>query len=112
MANDSDTRFFVNRPASNIHYFTPAQSPPSGTAKPVSGNVQLPNLFTPLRIRGVEFQNRIFVSAGPEVFEVVYSGLNRFCCRFRQCVNTPVKMDTSRIGTWHTWEGSCHVDQD
>lgn len=105
-----DTRFIVNRPAPDIPYFTPAQSPPSGTIKEVSGNAKLPKLFTPLRIRGVEFQNRIFVST---VFEVVYYGLcfSRVCS-FRRCVNTPLKMVTSRTGIWHTWEASYHADQD
>jgi hypothetical protein len=58
-----DTQLVVNRRAPNSSYFTPLQSPPSGTARDDSANGQLPKLFTPLKIRGLEFQNRIFVCA-------------------------------------------------
>ncbi|TVY78173.1 putative NADPH dehydrogenase, partial [Lachnellula suecica] len=44
--------------APNAPYFTPLQSPPAGTA--FSDNP--PTLFTPLKIREVEFQNRIWVA--------------------------------------------------
>ena len=44
--------------APNTPYFTPEQSPPSGTA--VSENP--PTLFTQLKIRDVVFQNRIWVA--------------------------------------------------
>lgn len=47
-----------NVAAPNTPYFTPEQSPPSGTA--VSKDP--PTLFTPLQIRDVIFQNRIWVA--------------------------------------------------
>jgi len=52
-----------NEAAEGIRYYTPAQKPPSGTAvTPQPDNKPVPKLFTPLKIRGVEFQNRIMVS--------------------------------------------------
>ena len=52
-----------NRPAPNTSYFTPAQNPPAGTAvDPQPDGKAIPTLFKPLKIRGVEFHNRIFVS--------------------------------------------------
>jgi hypothetical protein len=51
-----------NTPAAGVPYFTPAQSIPSGTAyDPQPKGQQIPSLFKPLKIRGVELQNRIFV---------------------------------------------------
>ena len=47
-----------NPPANGAPYYTPAQTPPSGTA--LSDNP--PKLFTSLAIRGVTFQNRIFLA--------------------------------------------------
>jgi len=53
----------VNAPAPNTPYFTPAQVPPSGTAlNPQPDGNPIPKLFQPIRIRGVEFHNRIFLS--------------------------------------------------
>ncbi|TFK48943.1 FMN-linked oxidoreductase [Heliocybe sulcata] len=49
-----------NTPAPGISYFTPAQIPASGTLDPAEQ--QKPILFTPIKIRGLEFQNRIFLS--------------------------------------------------
>lgn len=52
----------VNKPAPATPYFTPAQVPPSGTAvDPQPDGKPIPTLFKPLKIRGLEFQNRIFV---------------------------------------------------
>ncbi|KAI0628110.1 FMN-linked oxidoreductase [Trametes polyzona] len=52
-----------NRPAPNTSYFTPAQYPPAGTAvDPQPDGKPIPTLFKPLKIRGVEFQNRIWLS--------------------------------------------------
>ncbi|TFK73404.1 FMN-linked oxidoreductase [Pluteus cervinus] len=48
----------ANVPASGVPYFTPAQVPPAGTAV----SEEPPKLFQPLKIRGVEFPNRIFLS--------------------------------------------------
>ncbi|KAK8079079.1 hypothetical protein PG994_002886 [Apiospora phragmitis] len=52
-----------NVAAEGISYFTPAQVPPSGTgiASKLEGQ-PLPKLFTPLKLRGVTFPNRIFLS--------------------------------------------------
>ena len=49
-----------NVPAKGIPYFTPEQKPPAGSAK--SDDKTIPKLFTPLKIRGVTFPNRIFLS--------------------------------------------------
>ncbi|KAK7735939.1 NADH-dependent flavin oxidoreductase [Cytospora paraplurivora] len=52
-----------NKPAEGVPFFTPAQEPPSGTAlDPQPNGAPIPKLFTPLKIRGVTFQNRIFLS--------------------------------------------------
>lgn len=51
----------VNKPAPGISYFTPAQDPPSGTAL-AHDDKPIPKLFKPLKVRGVEFQNRIMLS--------------------------------------------------
>lgn len=49
--------------AAGISYFTPAQSPPAGTARePQSDGKPIPKLFKPLTIRGHTFQNRLGVS--------------------------------------------------
>ncbi|KAI0641383.1 FMN-linked oxidoreductase [Trametes meyenii] len=53
---------FVTHPAPNVSYFTPEQNPPAGTAAPPKDGKALPTLFQPLKIRGVEFHNRLFVS--------------------------------------------------
>jgi hypothetical protein len=50
--------------AEGISYFTPAQSPPAGTARnPQASGKPIPKLFQPLTIRGQTFQNRLGVSA-------------------------------------------------
>ncbi|KAF8917690.1 FMN-linked oxidoreductase [Mucidula mucida] len=51
----------LNIPAAGVPYFTPAQDPPAGTAIP-DDSIPIPSLFRPITIRGVTFQNRIFVS--------------------------------------------------
>lgn len=52
-----------NEGAEGIPYYTPAQKPPAGTAvTPQPEDKPVPKLFTPLKIRGVEIQNRIMVS--------------------------------------------------
>lgn len=49
-------------PAEGISYFTPAQSPPAGTARnPQTSGKPIPKLFQPLTIRGQTFQNRLGV---------------------------------------------------
>ncbi|KAJ3495493.1 hypothetical protein NLJ89_g10616 [Agrocybe chaxingu] len=53
----------INRPAPGISYFTYEQSTPAGTAiMPQKSGKLIPKLFQPLKIRGVEFQNRVFLS--------------------------------------------------
>lgn len=50
------------KPAEGVPFFAPAQDPPAGTAvDPQPNGAAIPKLFTPLTIRGVTFQNRIFV---------------------------------------------------
>lgn len=51
------------KPAEGISYYTPAQSPPAGTARdPQTSGKPVPTLFKPLTIRGQTFQNRLGVS--------------------------------------------------
>ncbi|KAK6343562.1 hypothetical protein TWF730_011152 [Orbilia blumenaviensis] len=50
----------LNVGAEGIPYFTPAQIPAAGTA--ITNGQVIPKLFQPLTIRGVTFQNRIWVS--------------------------------------------------
>ncbi|KAG2008345.1 NADH:flavin oxidoreductase/NADH oxidase [Coprinopsis cinerea AmutBmut pab1-1] len=53
----------TNEPAPGVPYFTPYQDIPSGTAVvPQPDGKPVPTLFQPLTIRGVTFQNRIFLS--------------------------------------------------
>ncbi|KAF9478991.1 NADPH dehydrogenase [Pholiota conissans] len=53
----------ANLPAPNTPYFTPLQPIPAGTASdPQPDLKELPKLFQPLRIRGVEFPNRIWLA--------------------------------------------------
>lgn len=53
----------LNDPAPGAPYFTPYQVIPAGTAlNPQPSGNPIPKLFQPVKIRGVEFQNRIFVS--------------------------------------------------
>ncbi|EKM58101.1 uncharacterized protein PHACADRAFT_139745 [Phanerochaete carnosa HHB-10118-sp] len=54
---------FDNIPTEGIPYFTPAQIPPAGVAlDPQPDDKPIPKLFQPLRIRGIEFHNRIWLS--------------------------------------------------
>ncbi|KAL4927340.1 NADH:flavin oxidoreductase/NADH oxidase [Aspergillus undulatus] len=47
-------------PAEGIPYFTPAQDPPAGkAANPQTSGDAIPKLYTPLKVRGVTFQNRL-----------------------------------------------------
>ncbi|MCJ1428969.1 hypothetical protein MMC29_006882 [Sticta canariensis] len=53
----------TNVAAKGISYYTPAQTPPSGTASdPQPDGSHPPKLFQPLTLRGVKFQNRIMLS--------------------------------------------------
>lgn len=49
--------------ATGVPFYTPAQDPPAGRAvEPQPSGQPVPKLFTPLRIRGLELPNRIWVS--------------------------------------------------
>ncbi|OBT66745.1 hypothetical protein VE03_04081 [Pseudogymnoascus sp. 23342-1-I1] len=49
-----------NKAQAGISYFTPAQTPPAGTALP--STTPTPKLFTPLTLRTLTLQNRIMLS--------------------------------------------------
>lgn len=52
-----------NDPAPGVPFYTPHQDPVAGTAVvPQPSGKPIPKLFQPVKIRGLEFQNRIFVS--------------------------------------------------
>jgi hypothetical protein len=61
MASSRETNAFYNKPAKGISYYTPAQDPPSGTLLEAAEGKKEPKLFTPLKIGGLELQNRIMV---------------------------------------------------
>jgi hypothetical protein len=68
----------VNTPAPGISYFTPEQIPRSGTAlDPQPDEKPIPKLFQPLTIRGVDFQNRIFVRSFGFLF--IFLLITMFC---------------------------------
>ncbi|OJJ81743.1 NADH:flavin oxidoreductase/NADH oxidase [Aspergillus glaucus CBS 516.65] len=53
----------ANEAAKGVPYFTPKQDTPAGTATlRTPDDPSLPKLFTPLKIKGLELQNRIFLS--------------------------------------------------
>jgi 2,4-dienoyl-CoA reductase-like NADH-dependent reductase (Old Yellow Enzyme family) len=53
----------VNKPARGVSYYTPAQTVPAGKAyDPQSDGTKPPKLFQDLKIRGLTFHNRIFLS--------------------------------------------------
>ncbi|EXJ95488.1 hypothetical protein A1O1_00610 [Capronia coronata CBS 617.96] len=63
MGSAEQKPLIVNKAAEGISYFTPAQIPPAGTAAEHQSSGQpIPKLFQPLTIRGVTFQNRIWLS--------------------------------------------------
>jgi len=63
ITTNTQAKVIANLPAKGISYFTPAQNPPSGTAiNPQPNGTTIPKLFQPLTIRGVTFQNRIWLS--------------------------------------------------
>ncbi|RYP54910.1 hypothetical protein DL768_000474 [Monosporascus sp. mg162] len=49
----------VNKAASNVSYYTPAQDPPAGSAL---DQASAPTLFRPIKIRNMTLQNRFVVS--------------------------------------------------
>ncbi|KAI2606791.1 FMN-linked oxidoreductase [Hypoxylon sp. NC1633] len=53
-------RSIPNEAARGVPFYTPAQQPPAGTAlDPQPNGSTIPKLFSPLKIRGATFQNRI-----------------------------------------------------
>ena len=59
---DTSHQGIENEAAPGISYYTPKQSPPSGTASdPQPDGSHPPKLFQPLKLRGVALQNRIMV---------------------------------------------------
>ncbi|KAK7206615.1 hypothetical protein BZA70DRAFT_274682, partial [Myxozyma melibiosi] len=52
----------IIKAAEGVPYFTPAQEPPVGTCLAPAEGKEVPKAFQPLTIRGVTFQNRIWVS--------------------------------------------------
>ncbi|KAL2175964.1 NADH:flavin oxidoreductase/NADH oxidase-like protein [Thermothelomyces heterothallicus CBS 202.75] len=50
----------ASTPAPGVPYYTPAQTPPAGTA--LDTGAQVPTLFTPLKLRDLTLQNRFAVS--------------------------------------------------
>ncbi|KAK9459752.1 uncharacterized protein V1516DRAFT_446568 [Lipomyces oligophaga] len=53
----------INISAHGIPYFTPLQDPPAGTSLALPEGKPLPRAFEPITVRGVTFQNRIWVSS-------------------------------------------------
>lgn len=52
-----------NKAAENVSFFTPAQVPAPGSAsEDQPSGKPIPKLFTPIKIRGLTMQNRIWVS--------------------------------------------------
>jgi len=52
-----------NKAAPGVSYFTPLQQPPAGTAiGMLDGSSNIPKLFKPLKLRGLQLQNRIALS--------------------------------------------------
>jgi 2,4-dienoyl-CoA reductase-like NADH-dependent reductase (Old Yellow Enzyme family) len=48
------------KPAQGVPFYTPAQSPPAGTARnPQTSGKPIPKLFKPLSVRGTTFHNRV-----------------------------------------------------
>ncbi|KAL1687333.1 NADH:flavin oxidoreductase 1 [Schizophyllum commune] len=57
------TKTYENKAAPGVPFFTPAQEPPAGTAlNPQPDGKPIPKLFTPIKIRDLELQNRVWLS--------------------------------------------------
>jgi NADH:flavin oxidoreductase / NADH oxidase family len=62
-ATTTDKKIIENTPAKNVSFYTPEQTIPSGAAQnPQSDGSAPPKLFTPLKIKNLTLQNRIFLS--------------------------------------------------
>ncbi|KAJ2966079.1 hypothetical protein NQ176_g10315 [Zarea fungicola] len=64
MEKDAELRTPIfNKAAKNVPFFTPEQDPAAGRAlSPQPSGNPIPKLFQPLKIRGIELPNRIWVS--------------------------------------------------
>ncbi|KAI8301042.1 NADPH dehydrogenase afvA [Colletotrichum sp. SAR11_59] len=51
-----------NPAAKDVSYYTPLQDPVSGAAICTTTGAPIPKLFTPLTVRGITFQNRLFLA--------------------------------------------------
>lgn len=90
-----------NVAAKGISYYTPAQTPPSGTASdPQPDGSHPPKLFRPLTLRGLKIQNRIMVMRGLALFDFQSDSDKHFSSRLS--VNTRPKTVTTLLGTLPT----------
>lgn len=88
-----------NVAAIGVSYYTPAQDPPVGTAiTPQPADKAIPLLFQPIQIRGVKFQNRIFVGT-PSTMEQV--SLRMYLCNSWQL--SPLGQDSAENGHFNRW---------
>lgn len=80
-------------PAPGASFYTPLQSLPAGTAlvKQRSGK-PIPKAFEPLRIRGVEFPNRIFVGLFLNVIMETVTSDELYNHSFLPCANIQRRM--------------------
>lgn len=62
VGQQKDLKCLHNAPAKGVPFFVPAQNPAPGTGLEGPEGGPLPKLFTPLKIRGIEMPNRIWVS--------------------------------------------------
>lgn len=81
-----------NVAAENISFYTPAQTPPAGEA--ILGDIAIPKLFQPIKIRGVQFPNRIFVRTCLLLLLLVFIRVSSY----RPFANIRPSMDPSPLG--------------
>jgi len=87
----------LNVPAPGISYFTPEQKPPAGTAVvPQPDGKPIPKLFQPLKIRGVEFQNRIFVES---ILDTVHENFRSLVLQLSPLCQ--YSADNGIVSPWH-----------
>ena len=93
--------FIQNPPAPSVPYFTPAQYPASGTAVDTEN---APLLFKPIKIRGVEFHNRIWVSSPPILREAASLNWLKIDDHFELRQVSPMcqySADSGKLTDWH-----------
>lgn len=94
---DMQLQHISNQPAVGAPFFTPAQNPVAGTAlNPQLDGKMIPKLFTPLKIRDVTFQNRLFVCPIPVQVLVIVIVTRQVSSH--HSVNIRLKTGTSRLG--------------